>query len=71
MPADMGEPGLDKITFAFTGEAAQGKGRTYRVQGPAFVIEFLNMQADSAGNPANHIHSAWRHIEGDFGKGKL
>jgi hypothetical protein len=37
------------------------------VQSPTFVIEFLNEQADSAGNVANHIHSAWRHIKGDFG----
>jgi hypothetical protein len=28
------------------------------------------MQADGAGNQANHIHSAWRHITGDFAKGK-
>src|SRR5947209_13803531 len=40
-------PGLDKIHFAFTGAAEQGKGHTYRVQGPTFVIEFLNMQTDS------------------------
>lgn len=79
MPPDVGAhelkrataPGLDKIYFAFTGVAEQGKGHTYRVQGPAFVIEFLNVQKDGAGNPANHIHSAWRHIAGDFGKGKL
>jgi hypothetical protein len=79
MPPDVGAqelkralaPGLDKIYFAFTGAAEQGKGHTYRVQGPAFVIEFLNMQPDGAGNPANHIHSAWRHLEGDFGKSKL
>jgi hypothetical protein len=37
------------------------------VQGPTFVIEFLNEQRDSAGNPANHIHSAWRNVKGDFG----
>ncbi len=78
-PADVGArelkrataAGLDKVYFAFTGAAEQGKGHTYRVQGPTFVIEFLNMQADSAGNAANHIHSALRHITGDFGKGKL
>ena len=35
-------------------------------QGPTFVVEFLNMQADSANNPANHIHSVWRKIKGDF-----
>jgi hypothetical protein len=79
MPADIGAhelkrataAGLDKVHFAFTGAAEQGKGHTYRVQGPTFVIEFLNTQTDGAGNPANHIHSAWRHITGDFGKGKL
>ncbi len=59
--------GLDKIHFAYTGGTKQGKAHTYRVQGPTFVIEFLNVQADSAGNPANHIHSCWRRIQGDFG----
>jgi len=61
---------LDKVHFAFTGAAENGKGHTYRIHGPTILIEFLNMQADSAGNPANHIHSAWRHVAGDFGKGK-
>jgi hypothetical protein len=37
------------------------------VHGPTFVVEFLNVQADSAGNPANHIHSAWRRLPADFG----
>lgn len=59
--------GLDKIHFAYTGSTEPGKGWTYRVHGPTFIIEFLNMQADSGGNPANHIHSAWRRIKGDFG----
>jgi hypothetical protein len=59
---------LDKVHFAFTGAAENGKGHTYRVHGPTVLIEFLNMQADSGGNPANHIHSAWRHVAGDFGK---
>jgi hypothetical protein len=60
--------GIDRIHFAFHRDDDQpGKPYTYRVQGPTFVIEFLNVQADSAKNPANHIHSAWRNIEGDFG----
>src|SRR5262245_25722192 len=60
--------GTDKIHFAFAQEPDKpGKPYTYRVQGPTFVIEFLNVQADSAGNPANHIHSAWRNLQGDFG----
>jgi Protein of unknown function (DUF3500) len=58
---------LDKVHFAFTGAAERGKGFTYRIQGPTFVIEFLNIQDDSAGNPNNHIHSAYRRIKGDFG----
>ena len=61
------DAGLDNVHFAFAGSTEAGKGLTYRVQGPTFVIEFLNIQADSAGNPANHIHSAWRRIKGDFG----
>jgi Protein of unknown function (DUF3500) len=62
--------GIDKIHFAFTEEAARpGKPYTYRVQGPTFVIEFLNVQPDSGGNPANHIHSVWRNLAGDFGTG--
>lgn len=75
MPADLGEAelklvrdgGFDNIRFAYSGSTEPGKGRTYRIQGPSFVIEFLNIQADSAGNPANHIHSCWRRLKGDFG----
>jgi hypothetical protein len=59
--------GLDNVYFAFTGSTEPGKGYTYHVQGPNYVVEFLNIQADSAGNPANHIHSCWRRVKGDFG----
>lgn len=77
MPADVAEAqlkearadGLDKVYFAYAGGADPGEPHTYRVQGPAFVIEFLNVQKDSAGNPANHIHSVWRNLKGDFGLG--
>jgi hypothetical protein len=58
---------LSNIYFAFAGGAEPGKPHTYRVQGPTFVVEFLNVQSDSASNPANHIHSVWRKIKGDFG----
>ncbi len=75
MPAEVAEAelqrlrkaGPEKIYFAFSGAAKHGEPHSYRVQGPTFVIEFLNTQADSAGNPANHIHSCWRRIQGDFG----
>ncbi|HEY2784229.1 MAG TPA: DUF3500 domain-containing protein [Fimbriiglobus sp.] len=60
--------GLDKVCFGYCiDEKKPGKPYTYRVQGPTFVIEFLNVQADSAKNPANHIHSAWRTLPADFG----
>jgi hypothetical protein len=61
------EAGLDKVHFAYQGGLAAGEKHTYRVQGPTFVIEFLNIQADSGNNPANHIHSAWRSLKNDFG----
>jgi hypothetical protein len=59
--------GLDNIYFAYNGSVEEGQGRTYRVQSPTFVIEFLNNQTDGYGNKNNHIHSSWRRIKGDFG----
>jgi hypothetical protein len=59
--------GLQNVYFAYAGELNPGEQHTYRLQGPTFLIEFLNVQSDSAGNPANHIHSAWRNTKGDFG----
>jgi hypothetical protein len=62
------EAGPDKVHFAYRLEEDKpGKPYTYRVHGPTFVVEFLNVQADSAKNPANHIHSAWRRLPIDFG----
>jgi hypothetical protein len=58
---------ITKIHFAYAGGLEPGQRHTYRVQGPTFVIEFLNEQSDSAGNRANHIHSALRDPKGDFG----
>lgn len=66
--ADVKAGGIDNIHFAFAQDAKKaGKPYTYHVQGPTFLIEFLNVQGDSAGNPANHIHSCWRDLRGDFG----
>jgi hypothetical protein len=76
LPAEVGaaqmeevkKAGLEKVHFAFAQDKDKpGKPYTYRIQGPTFVVEFLNVQADSANNPANHIHSSWRNIAGDFG----
>lgn len=59
--------GWDKVRFAWAGSVKQGEPRYYRVQGPTFLIEFVNSQPDAAGNPANHIHAVWRDMRGDFG----
>jgi hypothetical protein len=61
--------GEDKVHFAYAGGTEQGQPHSYRLQGPTFVAEFVNLQDDSAKNTANHIHSAWRHLPKDFGLG--
>jgi hypothetical protein len=60
------EAGRRQIHFAWAGATEPGIGHYYRMQGPTFVIEFVNTQPDSAGNPANHIHAVWRDYRGDF-----
>ncbi len=37
-------------------------GNYYRIQSPAFLIEYANTQ-----NQSNHSHSVWRDFRGDFG----
>jgi hypothetical protein len=61
------DAGIEKVYFAYSGEAETGKAYTYQIQGPTFVVQFLNVQADGSGNPANHIHSVWRRLPSDFG----
>lgn len=60
------QAGFDKVHFAWSGAMKTGQGHYYIVQGPTFVIEFINVQADAEGNPANHIHCVWRDLQGDF-----
>ncbi len=75
MPADLAKvetdrlhaAGLEKVTFAYSGEAQPGQRHTYVVQGPTFVIHYLNEQTDPQRNPANHIHSIYRSRAHDFG----
>lgn len=58
--------GIENVHFAWFGAEKPGIGHGYRVQGPTFLIEFVNTQPDAEGNPANHIHSVWRDTAGDF-----
>ena len=48
--------------FAWAGVEQRGGPHYYRIQAPAFLIEYDNTQ-----NGANHIHSVWRDFNGDFG----
>lgn len=61
------QDGPERTYFAWAGGEKPGEGHYYCIQGPSFQIEFVNVQPDSAGNPANHIHSVWRDMRGDFG----
>lgn len=60
------EAGWEKVHFAWSGGTTAGQKHYYVVQGPTFLVEFINVQPDAAGNPANHIHCVWRDMTGDF-----
>jgi hypothetical protein len=64
---DIDDHGFENVYFAWQGGDRPGVEHAYRVQGPTFLLELVNFQADPAGNPANHIHSVWRSLTGDFG----
>lgn len=64
--AKIEKAGMEKVMFAWSGAKRPGRGHYYIVQGPTFLVEFINVQADAAGNPANHVHCVWRDMEGDF-----
>lgn len=59
--------GWDNVHFAWAGALEPGVGHYYRIQGPTFLAELVNVQPDAAGNPANHVHCIWRDMRGDFG----
>jgi hypothetical protein len=61
--AEIRDAGLDKIRFGWAGGLQPGDAYYYRVQGPGFLIEAANTQ-----NDANHIHTVWRDLDGDFGR---
>jgi hypothetical protein len=52
----------DNLYFAWAGSEQPGGPHYYRIQSPAFLIEY-----DDTQNNANHIHSVWRDFNGDFG----
>jgi hypothetical protein len=70
MPEDVADTRLNRIEkegtghihFAWAGPEERGQPHYYRVQGPGFLVEYDNTQ-----NSANHIHSVWRDLRGDWG----
>jgi len=52
----------DATFFAWSGDTARGALHYYRVQTPAFLIEF-----DETQDNGNHIHSVWRDYQNDWG----
>ena len=58
--------GIDKIYFGWAGSTERRQGHYYRLQGATFLIEY-----DCTQNDANHIHSVWRDLRGDFGPNLL
>jgi Protein of unknown function (DUF3500) len=63
--AQINKAGRD-IHFAWSGGINRGDPHYYRVQTPSFLIEMDDTQDD-----ANHIHSVWRDLTGDFGEDLL
>jgi hypothetical protein len=61
--AKIQQGGTDNITFAWAGGTLRGEVSYFRVQGPSFLIEF-----DHTARDPNHVHSAWRDFDGDFGR---
>ena len=62
----LADTGLETVTFAWAGPLEPGRGHYYAVRGPSLVLEYDNTQ-----NGANHIHSVWRDLEGDWGEDLL
>lgn len=74
MPADVvaqrrkliQDAGVDQIHFGWAGATEKGKQHFFRIHGPTFIAELCNFQTDPEGTIANHIHSVWRDMTGDF-----
>src|SRR5579871_4563853 len=73
LPAEIAAQRMDQyrknqssLFFAWSGGIEKGDPHYYRVQSPAFLIEY-----DCTQDNANHIHSVWRDYNGDFGQDLL
>lgn len=55
--------GVDEIHFAWAGSDTLGEPMYYRLQGPTFIMEYVNVQGGG-----NHAHTVWRDFKNDFGR---
>lgn len=62
----LNQGGIDRIHFGWAGGTAPGEQHFIRLHGPSFIAELCNFQTDPEGTRANHIHSVWRDLTGDF-----
>ena len=60
------EAGVDLIHFAWGGPLEEGHPNYWRLHGPITLVEYDNTQ-----NNANHIHSVWHDLTGNFGRDLL
>jgi hypothetical protein len=60
------EVGIESLHFAWAGPLEDGQAHYFRLHGTVTLIELDNTQ-----NDANHIHSVWRDLPGDFGHDAL
>ncbi|MFE9686679.1 DUF3500 domain-containing protein [Streptomyces sp. NPDC006285] len=62
------QAGLDQTYFAWSGSTAANQPIYYRVQNPAFTIEFAHQQGSGANaGGVSHIHSIYRENSNDYG----
>ncbi len=64
--AKIDKAGFDKLRFGWAGGLKKGEKHYYRLAGPTVLVEYDNSQ-----NDGNHVHSAWRDFNGDFGRDLL
>ncbi len=58
--------GLEDLTFAWSGSTEMGRPHYYALRGSTFLVEYDNTQDD-----ANHVHTVWRDLRGDWGEDLL
>lgn len=56
---------VDELRLAWMGGLEPGEGHYYRVVGRTFLVEYDNTQ-----DGANHVHSVWRDLDGEWGEGE-